>query len=177
MPSSWQLKIARNGEQRRRDRKRTVGSYQVFHDGAPVAGLSGFCAETHGPGDNLHAGNNRCVEPGVYTLSTEDGKKYCPFNYTSNTNPAKLRRPALLLGNTGKRGGILIHPARGFLWSVGCINPAQSLRDASSDVEFLDSRRRVIALIDDLVTFLGEKMPKNNGHRIPNAEVVISDQV
>jgi hypothetical protein len=174
MAKLWELRIARGAEQVRGGKRRTPGTYQVFRDGAPVAGLSGACAETRGPGDNKQAGNNRCVEPGTYPLATEDSKKYATIGYTANTNPTALRRPALLLMKTNKRVGILIHPARGFLWSVGCINPATSLKKASDDIDFLDSRKRVIAIIDDLANFLGPAFPKKGNSAIPGASVVIS---
>jgi hypothetical protein len=173
MAKTWQMRIDRGDEQVRGSRRRTPGSYQVFHNGNPVSLLSGSCAETQGPGDNSRRGNNRCIEAGTYPLATQDGKKYCTFDYTSNKNPAALRRPALLLRGTNKRVGILIHPARGFLWSVGCINPAHSLADAKSEIDFLDSRERVIALIDDLATFLGDDFPKKNGRPIPGATILI----
>jgi hypothetical protein len=171
---SWELRIRRIGQQQRGPKLRTVGKYQVFHDGAPVAGLSGSCAETRGPGDNNRKGNNRCVATGTYPLSTQDGERYCTLAYTSNKNPAALRRPALLLLKTNKRVGILLHPARGFLWSVGCINPAKTLANELSDIDFADSRTRVIAIIDDLIAYLGGAFPAKNGKPIPNATIVIS---
>ena len=116
----------------------------------------------------------RCVEPGIYPLSTQDGDKYCTLGYTSNTNPAALRRPALLLRNTNKRVGILLHPARNFLWSVGCINPAKALKTAASDIDFIDSRTRIIAIIDDLKSYLGPAFPNKNGRPVPNATIVIT---
>jgi len=174
MPNNWELRIKRLEEQARSGRRRTVGTYQVFHDGAAVTGLGGFTAETRGPGDNKTTGNMRCVEPGIYPLSTQDGDKYCTLGYTSNTNPAALRRPALLLRNTNKRVGILLHPARNFLWSVGCINPAKALKTAASDIDFIDSRTRIIAIIDDLKSYLGPAFPNKNGRPVPNATIVIT---
>jgi hypothetical protein len=73
MAKVWELRIARAPEQSRKGKRRTPGKYQVFHDGIRVKGLSGACAETKGPGDNSTAGNNRCIEPGRYPLSTQDG--------------------------------------------------------------------------------------------------------
>jgi hypothetical protein len=74
--SGWELLIVRLREDRRNGRRRTVGQYQVFHDGSPVPGLSGMCAETRGPGDNSKAGNNRRIGAGRYPLRTQNGKKY-----------------------------------------------------------------------------------------------------
>jgi len=172
--ASWELRIARTAEQTRGDRRRTVGTYQVFHDGVRVAGLSGACAESPGPGDNSKAGNKRCIETGTYPISTQDGDKYCTIGYTSNLNPAAIRRPALLLRETNKRTDILLHPARGFLWSVGCINPSKPLPSATSNIDFEDSRKRVIDIINDLKAFLGREFPGKNGRPIPNATIVIS---
>jgi hypothetical protein len=173
MPGQWELRITRSGEQVRNGKKRTVGKYAVFHDGVKVSGLEGATAETRGPGANAPAGNNRCIEAGTYNLHTQGGTKYATHGYTANVNPAALKRPALLLLPTNQRVGILIHPARGFLWSVGCINPGKSLANANSDIDFLDSRKRVIALIDDLSSFLGSDFPRQNGKKIPNAKVVV----
>ena len=76
MPERWELRISRTGEQVRDRKRRTVGKYQVFHDGESVAGLNGATAETRGPGANAPQGNNRCVEAGTYKLYTQDGYKY-----------------------------------------------------------------------------------------------------
>jgi hypothetical protein len=96
------------------------------------------------------------------------------IGYTSSVNPASLRRPALLLMNTGHRVGILLHPARGFLWSVGCINPSAAISLADVNIDFIDSRKRVIAIIDDLTGFFGPAFPKTGGAAIPGASIVIS---
>jgi hypothetical protein len=169
----WELRITRAGEQTRNGRRRTTGKYEVFHDDVKVGELSGATAETKGPGDNKTAGNNRCVEAGSYNLFTQAGDKYVTIGYTSNVNPAALKRPGLLLLPTGKRVGILFHPGRGFLSSIGCINPATKLANANDDIVFVDSRKRVIAIIDDLKSFLGSSFPGSNGVKIPNATVVI----
>jgi hypothetical protein len=86
------------------------------------------------------------------------------------------RQGCLELADTNKRKEILIHPGRGFLSSVGCINPAKSLANAGSDLNFLDSRTRAISLIDDLSAFLGAKFPTRNDRPIPNAFVVIEGE-
>lgn len=173
MAKKWELRITRAGEQIRNSRRRTTGRYEVFHDGVKVGALSGATAETKGPGDNKTSGNNRCVEAGTYNLSTQAGNKYVTMGYTSNVNPAALKRPGLLLLPTGKRIGILLHPGRGFLSSIGCINPTTKLANADDDMAFVDSRKRVIAIIDDLKAFLGSSFPATNGSKIPNATVVI----
>jgi hypothetical protein len=172
----WELLITRIRVDSRGDRKRTVGNYQAFHNGTPAQGLFGMCAETRGPGDNSHAGNNRRIAAGRYPLLTQDGAKYVTIGYTANTNPNAIPRPGLDVGNTNKRVGILIHPGRGFLSSIGCINPAKALPKALTDIDFADSRARVIALIEDLKKFDGNAFPKENGHSIPDAFFVVDGE-
>ncbi|WP_206542710.1 hypothetical protein, partial [Sphingomonas endophytica] len=77
-------------------------------------------------------------------------------------------RPGIELIGTGKRTEILIHPAVGFLSSEGCIHPCNNLPNASSKIDFIDSRKRVIDLIEDLKKYCGAKFPKLDGHRIPD---------
>jgi hypothetical protein len=172
----WELLIQRLREDNRNGRLRTVGGYQVFHDGVATSALSGACAETRGPGDNSKAGNNRRIEAGRYPLSTHDGEKYLTIGYAESASLSALPRPALEVGHTNKRVGILIHPGRGFLSSIGCINPARALPRPDSDIDFVDSRKRVIAMIDDMRTFLGGQFPTANGRDIPNAWCVIDGE-
>jgi hypothetical protein len=173
--SGWEFFIARAREDRRDDKRRTVGNYQVYRDGEPVDGLSGMCAESPGPGDNSHPGNGRCVEKGRYPLLTQDGEHFKTIDYSPIADPAVDPQPGMLLGDTGHRVAILIHPGFDFLYSIGCINLAESLPDADADMDFFDSRPRVIAAIDDLRDYLGEAFPERNGQSIPNASVVIDD--
>lgn len=70
----------------------------------------------------------------------------------------------------------MIHPGRGFLSSIGCINPAKSLANKTADIDFQDSRTRVIAIIDDLKAFLDSDFPTKNGKPIPKAFVVIEGE-
>jgi hypothetical protein len=174
--TGWELLITRRREDNRNGRRRTVGQYQVFHDGAPVAGLSGLCAETRGPGDNSHTGNNRRIEAGRYPLRTQDGEKYVTIGYRDSESSTVTPRPGIDVGNTNKRVGILIHPGRGFLSSIGCINPARLLQNASADINFVDSRKRVIALIDDMKSFVGASFPSKNGRPIANAFLVVDGE-
>jgi hypothetical protein len=174
--TGWELLITRLREDNRNGRRRTVGQYQVFHGGSPVSGLSGVCAETRGPGDNSRAGNNRRIEASRYPLRTQDGKKYVTIGYRDSTSITVIPRPGIDVGNTNKRIGILIHPGRGFLSSIGCINPAKSLSGAKADIDFVDSRTRVIALIEDMKSFIGSSFPKVNGRPIPNASLVIDGE-
>lgn len=174
----WEMLISRQREDNRNGRRRTVGKYKIFHNGQEqsAANLKGTVAETRGPGDNATAGNNRRVKAGRYPLNTQAGSKYVTLNYTRNTNPAAIPRPGIELGNTGNRSEILIHPGRGFLSSIGCINPSKSLPNASEDITFSTSRERTIAIIDDMRSFLGAQFPSRNGKPIPNAFVVIEGE-
>ena len=171
----WEILIERKALQKRASdgKPRTVGTYQVFHDGAPVAGLVGQTAESGGPGSN--AMKNRRIAPGRYPLSTQDGTKYATIGYTSNANQAALRRPGIELNRTGERAEILIHPGMGFLASVGCINLCKHLPDAAEPISFGGSRDRVIAIIDDMKAFLAG-FPPSNGKPIKQAFAVIDGE-
>jgi hypothetical protein len=176
----WEFHIVRNSEQRRASdgKRRTVGKYQVFHNGVKQtgAGLSGTVAETRGPGANKPAGNNRRVEAGRYPLFTQAGTNYVTIGYKDSESSSAIPRPGLELKQTGKRAEILIHPGRGFLASVGCINLCTSLPNAAELIDYAPSRRRVIAVINDLKAFAGAGFPTRNGRAIPNAFVVIDGE-
>ncbi len=176
----WELHIVRTEEQKRASdgKRRTVGRYQVFHDGVLQAGadLSGTVAETRGPGANAPAGNKQRVETGRYPLSTQAGKKYVTIGFKASEASNALPKPGLELNSTGQRSEILIHPGQGFLSSVGCINPCTRLPNAAEAITYAGSRRRVLAIIDDLKAFLGGHFPSKNGKRIPNASVVIDGE-
>ncbi|MGJ7514707.1 hypothetical protein ACSFE6_10270 [Pseudomonas baetica] len=178
--TGWEMHIIRQSEQRRSSdgKRRTVGTYQVFHDGQKQTGpgLSGMVAETRGPGDNSMPGNNRRVEVGRYPLATQDGVKYVTFGYKDSNSVSAKPRPGIELKETESRSEILIHPGIGFLSSIGCINPCTSLPDADEMIDFAPSRRRVIAIIEDLKGFLGTDFPSKNGKKIPKAFVVIEGE-
>ncbi len=174
--SGWEILIVRTGTQRRPsdDKVRTIGTYQVYHHGTPVAGLSGMTAESRGPGSNTVKG--RRIAQGHYPLATHAGGKFSTLHYTQNLNPAALRRPGIELLRTGTRAEILIHPGIGFLASIGCINLCTRLPDALEPISFAGSRRRVIALIDDMKAFLGAAFPAKDGLPIPLAAAVIAGE-
>lgn len=174
--AGWEILVTRLRIDLRHGKTRTVGQYQVFHDGVPVPGLAGDCAESPGPGDNAKPGNKRRIEAGRYPLLTQAGTKYVTLGYTNSLGSTQLPRPGIELGKTGKRSEILIHPASGFLWSVGCINLAEALPAAASDIAFKDSRARVIAVIDDMRAFLGDRFPTRNGRGIEGAFCVIDGE-
>jgi hypothetical protein len=174
----WEIFVERLSVQRRASdgKQRTIGRYQVFHNGVAVADLAGVTAESGGPGDNMVAGNGKRIVPGRYPLATQAGTKYVTHGYTQNLNQAAIPRPGIELLNTGNRREILIHPGMGYLASVGCINLATSLPNAAEPISFPGSRRRTIALIDDLANFLGNRFPTRNGIRIPDAHAVIEGE-
>ena len=60
----WELHVVRSAEQSRGNRKRTIGSYTIYHDGVATA-LSGATVEAKGPGNNAIKGCGRCIEPAV----------------------------------------------------------------------------------------------------------------
>ena len=178
--NGWEFYIVRKSEQRRASdgKRRTVGEYQIFHDGVTQrgAGLSGTVAETRGPGANKPAGNNRRVEEGRYPLFTQDGAKYVTIGYKDSESTSAKPKPGLELKETEQRSEILIHPGQGFLASIGCINPCTSLPNAAEMIDFVPSRKRVIAIINDLKAYAGGTFPTKNGKRIPNAFVVIDGE-
>lgn len=178
--NGWEFHIVRKSEQRRSSdgKRRTVGEYQIFHDGVKQtgAGLSGTVAETRGPGANKPAANNRRVEEGRYPLFTQDGAKYVTIGYKDSESTSAKPKPGLELKETGQRAEILIHPGQGFLASIGCINPCKSLPNAAEMIDFVPSRKRVIAIINDLKAHAGGSFPTKNGKRIPNAFVVIDGE-
>lgn len=176
----WEFHIIRNSEQKRQSdgKRRTVGTYQIYHDGIPQhsPGLSGMVAETRGPGANSPAGNNRRIEAGRYPLYTQIGEKYVTIGYKNSESISAKPKPGLLLKNTDERVGILIHPGIGFLASVGCINPCTSLPNETEMIDFIPSRRRVIAIINDLKNYLGDTFPDANGLKIVNSYVIIDGE-
>jgi hypothetical protein len=178
--NGWEMHIVRKSEQRRESdgKRRTVGQYQIFHDGVKQtgAGLSGTVAETRGPGANRPAGNNRRVEEGRYPLFTQDGVRYVTIGFKNSESNSATPKPGIELKETGQRSEILIHPGQGFLASIGCINPCTSLPNAAEMIDFVPSRKRVIAIIDDLKAYAGAVFPTRNGKKILNAFVVIDGE-
>jgi hypothetical protein len=172
----WELHIIRKEVQQRRGRFRTIGDYQVFHDGKAQPKLKGTAVETKGPGDNRVAGNGRRVEAGIYPLATQNGAHYVTIGYIVSSDCDQTPKPGLDLLETGNRSGVLVHPGHGFLASVGCINLTGPLATGNVDIPFVDSRDRVIAAIDDLRSFAGVAFPHHNGQPIADARVVIDGE-
>lgn len=155
-----------------------MGTYAIYHDGKKQPGmrLSGATAETRGPGANQPNGNGRRLEAGRYPLWTQAGTNYVTYGYNASESRYAKPKPGIELMRTGERTEILIHPGFGFLSSVGCINPCTSLPNAGEMIEYVASRRRVLAIIDNLRVYLGVHFPMANGFEIPRAFVVIDDE-
>ena len=177
----WELHIVRKKEQRNANngRRRTVGRYQVYHDGTAQGGkyLKGTTAESRGPGANKPADNGKRIEAGRYSLWAQEPGNYATWGYKDSESVSAGPKPGIELKDTGQRYEILIHPGKNtFLSSVGCINPCTSLPNADERIDYGGSRQRVIALIEDLRAYLGTEFPENNGKRIPPAFVVIDGE-
>ncbi len=174
----WELFIQRKSEQVRNGRTRTIGTYQVFHDGEGQDDLTGIAVESKGPGDNAVRGNGRRIEAGHYPIGTQAGAHYVSIGYLVSTDCDQTPKPGieLLSSGTGNRTEILVHPGHGFLASIGCINLSDPLHDGTIDIPFVNSRDRVIAAIKDLRAFSGNLFPHYNGQPIANAFVVIDGE-
>ena len=174
--TGWTISIKRIRSEKREGEgfARTVGTYSILHDGLPQAGLSGMTVERQGPGDNGPTGKtqHRCIAAGSYPLRPHATAKYMTTGYaTTGAHP----RPAIEVGNTGDRIGILVHPADGYASTIGCINLAGTLTDADSDISLPDSVSRVIAVIEDLRTFSGGRLKLSEDGSIENAQILIAD--
>lgn len=145
---------------------RTVGVYQAYFNGTKIPEISGMVCERQGPGDNgmTGQGEHQRIKAGAYPLFTHAGasEKYRTIGYTQSGAIGATPRPALRVGNTGRREGILVHPAQGYLWSVGCLNLTSPLKTAQDNIDYADSRGRVIALIDNISKLLGDQFPRGN---------------
>jgi hypothetical protein len=176
----WELHVERLGIHRRGSLARTYGRYRVSVDGVLQQGLTGFMVETTGPGDNSQADNGRRIAAGQYPLTTHY-RAYVSAGYSPNTTTvADLPMPAIRLLETGARTGILVHPVyppgdKLYVASVGCLNPTAAL-DADQNVEFWDSRARVIALIESLRAFRREAFSERAPTRIEGARIVIEGE-
>ena len=144
---------------------RTVGDYSAFFRGQKVPGLEGMVFEAHGPGDNTATGtaHHRRLEARIYPLGTHSSAglfpKYATHGYTGSTIAGAQARPSIRLDNTGYRAGVLFHPGMGFLWSIGCLNFSKPLSGPDKDIDYTDSRARVIAVIEDMKARTRRRIP------------------
>jgi hypothetical protein len=171
MTALWELRVSRKTEQTRNGKRRLVGRYQVFHDGRPAIGLHGAIAESLGPRATAPVTDET---PEVFCAHVINDEKYATIGYSLNANPAALQRPGLLFVSADQQRRLLLHPARGFCWSVGTIHLASKLDHSAFDIDFADSRARTIALIDDLRAFVGFGFPTSAGSKIPRAKIMFS---
>ena len=152
----WELHVERLGLHRRGALARTYGRYAVHIGGVP-SGPAGFMVETVGPGDNSAPDNGRRIEAGRYRLTTHY-RTFVSAGYSrSDSVVAEPPMPAIRVLDTGRRTGILIHPVylpapKLYVASIGCLNPTRAVT-ADEDVDFWDSRARVIGLIESLRRF------------------------
>lgn len=185
----WELHIRRHTVQSHGGQTRTVGDYQIYHDGRRAStirvgafdvALFGQTAEPKGPGQNeVPATTNTPsrIRAGVYPLATQLGGLYVTFNYVSDPAVVRFPLPGVELLGTGNRTEILIHPGKNeFISSIGCINLCTLLDTPQEIITFSSSRRRVIALIEDLKAWLGPRFPASGAHPLPDARVVIEGE-
>jgi hypothetical protein len=161
-------------------RSRTYGRYETFIDGRPIAGLAGFVCEAIGPGDNSTPNNGRRIAPGRYPLYTHwHGVKYASVGYAPDLQTAgALKMPAIRVGDTAARTDILIHPGHPptpYLSSVGCFNLTAPL-SATQEMDYWDSRARVIALLDSLRRFAPLAFAAADITRIPDAWLLVEGE-
>jgi hypothetical protein len=175
--NGWELQITRLGIQEFAAQKRTYGAYEAYRNGSLIANLSGNVCECPGPGENNVADTSMRIQQGRYPLWTQFGDRYRSIGYsTSEAEP--LPMPGILLGDTGNRTSILIHPGHLpnlYLSSIGCLNLTGPLQ-ADDLMNFVDSRARVVALIQDLKRFSPEVFAADVSQNIPNAWIVIDGE-
>lgn len=186
MPT-WEIRIRRLCEQTHDGRTRTVGTYQVYHDSEKATGtirvgdkdvpLSGTTAEAPGPSQNAKTaeeGFPTRIVAKTYPMQTSGGPTYVTSGYRQDETIAN-GMPGLELKDTGRRTDILIHPGKNeFRSSVGCVNLCTHLKTPQEMISYPGSRRRVIALIEDMKAFLGGLPGPDQA--IPNAFVVIDEK-
>ncbi len=176
MDQGWEMRVERLAEQARRGQRRTIGRYRVFHDGVPRPGLAGWTVEAPGPGNNRTPDNGLRIEARAYPLTASSSDNYATVGYLASDDPGLSPKPCLGVGDTGARTWILVHPGDGFRISTGCINLTGELATGEADINFCDSRDRVLALIADLRAYLGPAFPQQNGRRLLGARLVLTGE-
>jgi hypothetical protein len=171
----WEMFVERVCVHVAGERRRTWGRYQVYHNAVAAPTLSGFMCECVGPGNNAVPDTGLRIEPGRYRLTTQFGR-YRSSGYSEDpSEPGRDPMPAFRLEDSGARTAILVHPGHPpnlYLSSVGCLNPTGPLA-ADQDMDFQESRTRVIALIDDLRQFAPDAFEAEINMPIDGAFVVI----
>ena len=69
-----------------------------------------------------------------------------------------------------------LHPAVGFVSSIRFFNLSSVLENKDSDIEFDDSRARVVAMIEFIKRELGASFPKNEEDIIPDAVLIVEGE-
>lgn len=179
----WEMQVVRLGLHKKGARSRTYGTYKVFRDGQAVDGLSGHICECIGPGDKVKESGHR-IAAGRYELWTQFGKYKTVGFRPSPEPPGKQPMPAIGLrepGNPdgiGSRVGILIHPGHPpklYLSSIGCLNPTKPIGPAD-DMDFVESRARMIAIINDLRNFAPAAFQHASNTPITGAMIVVEGE-
>lgn len=163
----------------RNGKRRTVGVYQAYFNRVAIPNISGWVAERPGPGDNSATGRmaKARIKAGTYPLFTHlGGGRYRTFGHLDPCPLPQTPRPCIGVGDTGARAGILIHCAKGFLWSEGCLNLSASLPNARADIDYQDSISRVLGLIADMKGKLGNRFPTINNRRIEGGWLIITGE-
>jgi hypothetical protein len=157
---------------------RTIGNYYVTYHGQKLPGLEGMTIEGPGPGDNSHGGQNRRLEARSYPLFTHagSGERFRTIGFATSNEQSARPWPAIRIEETEARSGILIFPAAGYLMGLGTINLSKPLDGPNADIDFQDSRARVIGLIDAMKAQLGSYFPSRNNEKIPSAWIVITGE-
>ncbi len=151
-------------------RVRTYGTYEVALDGVAIRGLSGFVVEAPGPGDNGTGGKDRLrIEQGAYGLKPHRSDRYRTTDYEKDLALGPVHpMPAVEISGDAmnRRTDVLIHPGHPaepghsgsetqsdlFLSSIGCLNLTGPLT-REQDMDWSDSRRRVVTLLDSLAVW------------------------
>ena len=180
LETGWVIAVQRLAQQRHADKSRTYGRYEAFLDGRPIDGLSGFVCEAIGPGDNKTLNNGKRIEAGRYPLFSHwHGVKYASVGYSFDLETAgALKMPAIRVGDTEARTDILIHPGHPptpYLSSVGCFNLTAPLAP-DQEMDFWESRTRVIALLDSLRKFAPLAFAAAEITRIPDAWLLVEGE-
>lgn len=182
--AGWKLQVTRLGIQSSAQCTRTYGTYQAFRDGQPIAGLSGNVCECPGPGENDTPGsqeNRKRIKAGPYPLRTVFRPHFRTIGYWATVDPAgNYPMPGILLDEeaTTVRTGVIIHPGHPptlYISSVGCLNLTRPLQ-ATEKMDFVDSRSRVIAIIDSLQNFAPTAFKDGQEKPIPNAAIIIEGE-
>jgi len=183
----WEFLVQRLGLHEHGGLTRTYGTYQVFLNGHST-GLHGHVCECIGPGDNSQPATperKRRIEQGRYPLTTQFGQSYRSVGYSTDTAvPGTLRMPGVALIETGNRTAILIHPGHptppgdpphSWLSSIGCLNVTKAI-EPHEEMEFWESRTRVIAILDSLRSFAPAAFGPTVNTPIPDAYAVIDGE-